>query len=60
MADAPRHPEFGKLTLIQGGKQSTAEYSGQAGVESAARAAARKFGSDLKEARRLRGFLTGI
>jgi tetratricopeptide (TPR) repeat protein len=59
MTDAPRHPEFGRLTLIHGGKLPPAEHSGQAGVESAARAAARKFGSDLKEARRLRGFLSG-
>ena len=59
MTDVPRHPEFGRLTLIHGGKLSPAEGSGQAGVESAARAAARKFESDLKDARRTRGFLSG-
>src|ERR1017187_6428281 len=59
MTDAPRRPEFGRLTLIYGGKQPPAEGSGQAGVESAGHAAARKFESDLKEARRTKGFLSG-
>ena len=59
MSDVPRHPEFGRLTLIHGGKQSPADGSGQSGMESAAHAAARKFESDLKEARGLKGFLSG-
>ncbi|HEX7571475.1 MAG TPA: hypothetical protein VF514_00165, partial [Bacteroidota bacterium] len=59
MSDVPRRPEFGKLTLIHGGNQSRGGGSGQPGMESAARAAARAFESDLKKARRLRGFLSG-
>lgn len=58
MSDVPRHPEFGKLTLIHGGKQSPAGGSELSGMESAAHAAARKFESDLKEERRLKGFLS--
>jgi hypothetical protein len=59
MSDVPRRPEFGKLTLIHGGNQSRGAGSGQPGMESAARAAARAFESDLKKARRLSGFLSG-
>jgi hypothetical protein len=39
MADVPHHPEFGKLTLIQGGKQSPGGGSEHYGAESAASAA---------------------
>ena len=58
MSDVPRHPEFGKLTLIQGGKQSPAGGSEHYGVESTAHAAAREFESNLKEERRLKGVLS--